>query len=749
MTKRKLLYKKAAMTATGVILVAASAFAGNNEYTKTMNGTIADVTLTVNDTIISDKLSGNGIDTLRFTRSDSFYSVKLRSAGGNDLPGGIISDGYTLKIQNPNVLGTGPVLLTNNYSCLYGDSYSSLARIDVPNRVVFDTVNSWAAGENTKPLILHNIGVTDKNSAKAVTLGREGTSTANVTLALDGADNDPIGYFNLRGKLALALDGGTIRAAATGGTRALFQPVNAQATPAITILNAPLTVDVAEGGDVWFGVSPTTYSKAHSFENVVEEYTPDNYSFESGNTGWTFGAAQGGNTSYVTSNGSAFDDCGSTTNGTKYAMVRNGSTLSRTITLPTAGLWRVVLEQGCRSGAYSKNIETTIKIGDTTMMTIPKLTSDSELHGFQEFRSEAVQLSAGDYTFAITLSYTGANGSLNFDAIRFERCESTTPNFSLAKTGAGSLTLTGSDFPSVTSNLEVEVDGGTLVVSDVALMGNSFAVENGGDLKFSGVTAANANVTVASGGTVTFGKVATELVANGSFETPVVSTYGFQWFSACQWIFKPDSTQEERQNSAGIQHNGSAVTQSADQTPYGNQSLYLRTGSTAEQSISIPVTGRYLLSFWQAPRNYASSHELDLKVLVDGTEVVVNAGKAGRYEPYRTERVLTLTQGSHALKFECASGGGEGSMVFIDDVSLVAVASSEANDFSTATLSLASGSTVRLNRSGQSKVHVGTVLVDGVKVRGGKSALQKVGVTVEGEGRIQCGAPFGLTVRIY
>ena len=129
------------MTATGVILVAASAFAGYNEYTTTTNGTIADVTLTVNDTIISDKLSGNGIDTLRFTRSDSFYSVKLRSAGGNDLPGGIISDGYTLKIQNPNVLGTGPVLLTNNYSCLYGDSYSSLARIDVPNRVVFDTVN--------------------------------------------------------------------------------------------------------------------------------------------------------------------------------------------------------------------------------------------------------------------------------------------------------------------------------------------------------------------------------------------------------------------------------------------------------------------------------------------------------------------------------------------------------------------------------------------------------------------------------
>ena len=739
--------KTAAVATAGVVLVVISAFAGYNEYTKTVSGTVADVTLTVNDTVISDKLSGNGIDTLRFTRGNGFYSVKLRSSGGNDLSGGIIADGYLLKIQNPNVLGTGPVQLTNQWSGLYVDWQDTGSSVDVYNRVVFDTVNSYAAGQDAYKLILHNVGVTGNNTAKAVTLGREGTGTANVTLALDGAENDPIGYFNLRGNLALTLDGGTIRAAATGGTRALFQPVNAQATPAITVLNAPLTVDVAEGGDVWFGVSPTTYSKTHAVMNVVEEYKPSNWSFEDSNTGWTFGSAQGGNTSYVSSNGSAFDDCGSTTNGTKYAMVRNGSTLSRTITLPTAGLWSVVLEQGCRSGAYSKNIETTIKIGDTTMMTIPKLTSDSELHGFQEFRSETVQLSAGDYTFAITLSYTGANGSLNFDAIRFERCESTTPNFSLAKTGAGSLMLTGSDFPSVTSNLEIEVGDGTLVVSDAALTGNSFAVGNGGDLMFSGVTAANANVTVASGGTVTFGKVATELVTNGSFETPTVNGYPFHWASTCFWSLLPSDSSVPR---PGIQSNGSAVTQSvADQTPYGNQSLFLRTGSTAEQSISVPATGRYLLSFWQAPRNYASSNELDLKVFVDGTEVIVNAGKAGRYEPYRTERTLTLTQGSHALKFECASGGSEGSMVFIDDVSLVAVAGSEANDFSTATLSLASGSTIKLNRSGQSKIHIGTVLVDGINVRGGKGALRKAGVTVEGEGRIQCGAPFGITVRLY
>ena len=727
---------KTAAMAAGAVLVVASAFAGYNEYTKTVNGTVADVTLTANDTIISDKLSGNGIDTLRFTRGNNMYSVKLRSTGGNDLSGGIIADGYLLKIQDPNVLGTGPVQLVNQWSGIYGDVWSSLPEIDVHNRVVFDTIDSYAAGEDTKNLILHNIGVTDKNSAKAVTLGREGTGVAKVTLALDGSDNDPIGYFNLRGNLALTLDGGTIRAASTGGTRALFQPVNAQATPAITVLNAPLTVDVAEGGDVSLGVSPTTYSKTHTIENVVEEYKPDNYSFESGNTGWTF--SNGG--SY--SNGSAFDANGTwgTTNGTKYAMVRQSATLSRNIDLPSAGSWRVVFEQGCRDGSYSQGMTTTVTIDGATVMTIPALSS-GQSHGFQEFRSEPVQLAQGSHAFQIALSSAGQYNSMNFDVIRFERCESTTPNFSLAKTGAGSLTLTGSDFPSTTSDLTLAANGGTLTVADASLNGNSIAVGSGGELVLSGVAATNTQVSVASGGKVAFGAAVENLVVNGGFETPTISDYGFQWASACSWNLEP--TAEPR---PGLQHNGGTLTPTYDQTPYGDQSLYLRTGTTASQSISVPVAGNYVLSFWQAPRNYASSNELGLTVTIDDNEVVVNAGKDARYEPYRTSQVVSLEAGSHTLKFACASGGKSGSMVFVDDVSLKAV--QPANDFSKSTLALSSGSTVRLNGVGNGKVVVGTVTVDGVEVRGGADALRSKGVSVEGAGSIKCGGPLGLVVLI-
>ena len=40
------------------------------------------------------------------------------------------------------------------------------------------------------------------------------------------------------------------------------------------------------------------------------------------------------------------------------------------------------------------------------------------------------------------------------------------------------------------------------------------------------------------------------------------------------------------------------------------------------------------------------------------------------------------------------------------------------------------------------------VTVDGVEVRGGANALRAAGVVVEGDGRVQCGDPLGLTVII-
>lgn len=711
-------------------------FAGYNEYTKPLpvSDGVADVALTVNDTIITDKLSGDGIDALRFTRAGDIFSVKLRSAGGNTLPGGIIADGFLLKIQNPNVLGSGPVLLKNQWSGLYGDVWSELPAIDVANRVVFDTASSYAAGEDAKNLVLHNVGVTEANASKVVTLGREGTGKATVTLALDGDRNDAVGYFNLRGNLALTLDGGTLRAAATGGERNLFQKANDQATPSLAIENSPLTIDVAEGGTVGFGVSPT-YAKTKKSLQFAEEYKPDNWSFEEGNTGWTF--SNGG----TYTRGAAFDANGTwgPKDGDKYAMVRNGAALTREIEIPADGMWCVVFDMGCRDGGYSLNIDTTVAIDAVSVLTIAKLTDASQAHGFETVRSEPHQLTAGKHDFKIELSSTGGYGSLNFDAIRFERYEESVPGHSIVKTGTGTLSLKDGDLPSDGANVSVMVGGGTVFVTDAALKGNSFSVGGGAALSFSGVTAVGTEVSVASGGTVVLGALGENIVNNGGFEKPEVADYGFKWAGECDWTLEPAA--EPR---PAIQHNGGTLTKSADQTPYGSQSLFLRTGTSASQTVYAQASGDYVLSFWQAPRNYASSNELALKVVIDGVEVIENEGQSVRYEPYRTSKAIQLAQGAHTVKIECLAGGEAGSGIFVDDVSLAAVM--PLNDFSKASLSLKPGATLRVDGAVNKKTAIGTVVVDGVAVRGGADALRAAGVIVEGSGRIQCGKPFGLSL---
>lgn len=729
------------LVALCLAMAAVPAFAGYNEYVTPVPVTdgIADVTLTVNDTIITNKLSGDGIDALRFTRGNGMSSVKLRSTGGNTLPGGIIADGFLLKIQNPNVLGAGPVLLKNQWSGLYGDYWSALAAIDVANRVVFDTVSSYAAGEDAKNLVLRNIGVTDANANKVVSLGRDGTGKeATVTLALDGDQNDAVGYFNLRGNLALTIDGGTLRAAA-GDSRDLFQKANDQATPNITVCNSPLTVDVAEGGCARFGVSPT-FAKTKTTLQFAEEYKPANWSFEENATGWTFGAAQGGSSSWVAGNGSAFDDCGATTNGSKYAMVRNGSTLSRTISLPAAGYWRVVLEQGCRSGNYSLNILTTVKIGDSTVLSIPKLTDASQAHGFKEFLGTPIQLPAGDYTFEITLSYTGQNGSLNFDAIRFERYEEVYPDFAIAKAGAGTFVL--NDFNQ--DALPIDVQAGTLACENTVLPNAAISVASGAELNAAGLVAAGTTIDVAAGGKFSIrADDDSNLIANGSFETPYTADNAFYWSNDCEWTLYPwDSSG----NRPVIQRNGGTYCPSGANsypTPYGDQFLLLRVGEAAYQQVSLSVGGTYVLSFAQSHRKGYQSP--GFTVTIDDNAVLTVSGEDAQHDFEQIAVPVNLTAGTHTIRFTALDGNNAGqySRLSVDDVSLVSTTMPPC-DLSSTTLKLKSGSIVRLNNA--EKIHVGTVLVDGVAVRGGAEALRAAGVTVEGKGRIQCGNPLGMTI---
>ena len=708
------------------------ASAGYNEYTSTVTDGIKDVTLTVNDTVITDKLSEEGVDTLRFTRSSSFYAVKLRSTGGNNLPGGVMADGYMIKIQNANVFGTGPLQLLNQWSSLYVDYMPNSGDVvDVPNRVEFDTISSFAAAVPPYGLALHNIGVTANNADKVITLGRENTGAANLTLALDGDQNDAISKFNLRGNLSLTVDGGTLRAAA-GAARDLFVKADANATPNISILNEPLTIDAAAGSPVRFGVAPS-FSGVKTIDVFREEIKPTNWSFET-TSGWTFVSGAGGAGGYYQNN-SAFDSNNlyPTTNGTHYAMMRRGGSVYQNIPFAKGGKYRVIFERGCRGGNYSKGISLTVSIDDTPLTVFPALSAPT---GFTQLETDFVNLTAAEHKLSFALSETATDnyGSLNIDAVRLERYETVTPGFEIAKTGAGTFVL--NDFN--VNDLAVNVQAGTLACENTILPNAAVTVANGAELNAAGLTAAGTTIDVSAGGRVSFRALEdVNLVANGSFETPETSDYSFYWASACGWNLEP--TADPR---PGIQRNGGTYTKTADKTPYGNQTLYLRTATSASQTVNVPKDGTYELSYWACTRTGYPS--LALTVTIDGT--AQQSGLTfGADEYVRTTKKVLLTKGNHTLKFEAAAGGHQYALMFIDNVSL-ADATVQPSDLSETTLQLKSGSIVRLDNT--EKVVVGSATVDGVEVNGGAATLRRAGVIVEGEGRIQCGPPRGLILLV-
>ena len=707
------------------------ASAGYNEYTSTVTDGIKDVTLTANETIITDKLSGEGVDTLRFTRSSNFYTVKLRSTDGNDLPGGIIANGYNLMIQDPNVLGTGPVLLTNDWSSLQVD----WGACDVLNRVIFGSTLSSAYGQSSYLLTLHNIGVGVKNSPKSVLLGRDGWSSS-VCLALDGAENDPVGFFKLKDRLTLTLDGGTLRAAADVAVRDLFQRAEATETPPVVkIANKPLTVETTDGSAVRLGIV-LTFAQSHTNEVFQEEYKTDDWSFENGIGEWKF-IQSTLNTSFQTANGQPYDTrdgiAWTTTNGSKYVMLRLGAQVYRDFNVPTTGKWKVVFERGCRpDSSYSMNMATTVYVDDTAVCTFPALTKAEEKHPFKEFSTDLIDLSKGLHKIAIGIDGSGnLYSSLNFDAIRLQRYEVEVPPHAIAKTGEGVFVLNDVN----KGDLTVTAEAGMLACENVILPNAAISVANGAEFDAAGLSAAGATIDVAAGGKISFRSV--DLIVNGNFETPVTSNYGWYWPSQCKWTLTP-----QVEPRPGIQRNGGTYTPTYNQTPYGKQMLFLRSDNSASQTVSVPADGTYELSYWACARKgYAS---LALTVTIDGTAVV--AGQTlGADEYVRTTKKVALTKGDHTLKFEAAAGGHQYALMFIDNVSL-ADATVQPSDLSETTLQLKSGSIVRLDNT--EKVVVGSATVDGVEVNGGAATLRRAGVIVEGEGRIQCGPPRGLILLV-
>lgn len=570
------------------------------------------------------------------------------------------------------------------------------------------------------------------NFRNVLGLGRVGERASTMTFT---PTNDVrLGGVNLSGALDLTL-GGTIKVNERVGDR-IFRTEKQKSGSSVQVAATGLAVDVPAGVATDFGM-PLTMRKTNI---VLESTTVDD--FEVDKSGWTLaknGSADGDPAR--SDNGGSFikDSKYYTTSGSYFIYLRRKNYMQKSITVPSAGRWRVAFLAGCRPGYDSYNLTMTVKLGDNSY-TIPAREAN---HGFREFVTPTYELTAGAKTVRITLGDGVQWSGMGIDCVRLERIGDADVPFE--KTGAGELAVSG--FAAADA---VTVSAGTLALADAALTNARVSVADGATLALGRVSLDGAQVTVPSGATLALRPTGANLVKNGGFEEPG-GTSATDWrFSCTSWSFARLGSRSPAGDGGG-QNNGSAVsTKAAYQTPYGCTTAYIRSQYKMSQSVSVPADGDYVLSFVHSQRDYSQDpgYKNRISVKIDNAEVVNIPARTALIPFTRvTTAPIALTAGTHTLTFQNLGsvGNPDGAMVFIDDVSLVqkAIDVTFAND---ARIDLVTGSVVRLENTEKLELDMGLIYVNGEPFNGSRSTLKAKGVVVEGDGKIQVGPKLGLSI---
>ena len=501
--------------------------------------------------------------------------------------------------------------------------------------------------------------------------------------------------------------------------------------PAGTIAAEAIAVEVGEGESDILG----NVLEFLPVFTVHETYRPTNCDFENGSLSpWTVGPMEGvekpETTSGVKSNGSAFDtkgdDVWTTPDTSHYLMLRRGCRASTNIDIPTDGKWRIRYLCGCRPGEnLSLDITVNMKVDDAIVHVMEPLTAVADLFPFTEFVTAPFALDAGEHVFAIENHGNRYNGSLNYDLIRFERVTESHGTFT--KTGAGTLAPAAQQ---PFTNVLVNVSAGELTLSGMMFANAAVNVANGGAVSLSQPNFSGPVVfDIAAGGTLALSDLGTNLVANGSFESPQIATYSGTtptgW--TCEYVEYTDNSRQ----GYGLQKNGCALSSDGPETPYGEQTLYLRELNRASQCISVPAAGLYRISYIQGCRtgNSYVSHTIPVSVKVNGN-VVLSVPAASAYHDFERHTVdVALAADTHVIAIETGDDTTtvRGAMVFIDDVSVRRI---EPLDFSNAEVRMATGSTLSLDLA--LPTIIPTFRVDGTVVKGRGSAIAAAGVTLLG-----------------
>ena len=672
-------------------------------------------------------------------------SVLYLYNANNNFAGGIFQTMSQMRICTSGAAGPGAVTMLGNSTVFNHDEPIA------PDVKFIQDGNNNLLGSIGPMLTIKSVGATANNAARVFTIGR-GANACAITLALTDPESEGIGQYVLKGNAStLSFDGGVVKASPK--TKDLFFTTAGGATPVARVTNSGVTFDTA-GADTELGLK-LAFDGPKAIANVVQTVEPQNWSFETGSFSpyWSLNAGEANESSTVQNNTSAFmnDSAGThvetfcTTNGSRFAVLRRYASITQTVSLPTAGLWRVSYERGCRphTGYPAQALSLTVSLGGDENATVSPAQPSVAVYPFRRETTDLFELEAGSHVLKFTSGpHNSANYAVLLDAIRLERCEVVpVPMGPLVKTGVGSLAVTNL----VTDGL-VAVSNGTLTVRQATLDGTPVEVASGGTLELYATKLTNAVVNVASGGTLRLrdgdGK---NFVANGSFEDNNLAAAEFLAYASNSrprgWTMSYDVSSD----IPGIQANGSGMSTRGPETEYGRTTAYLRQQARLQQTVTVPADGTYELSFMHACRNGYNSYTIPLTCLIDDVAVASNGTRTANYGFERSTTRVNLTAGEHTLEFSTGRSSVQYAALFIDDVRLMPVEGTNTLDGNA--LAFASGATLDLQNA--ELVYIGGgVTVDGRVVKGSENSLRRAGVIVTGPGSIQIGPPQGTTIII-
>ena len=691
---------------------ALSCFADGNFVVSTNDATVTVKAVVNTIPTLTLPFFGGGVSRVVFDTSTASFRYNPTEAstydGGSEIPKG------QLVADRGDAFGRGPITIgTTGLAALMARDRD----VTIPNKVVFNRSDAYAVGfGDTRGgcLTLKSIG-TGGSTYRTVRLGREGAgSVGRVTLSLTDGESEAVRQFGLQGALRLRLDGGTVKAA-PDADNPFFRIVTQGDVADITVTAAGVTFDAPDGASIDLG-QPLKLESA-TITNLLGSSTVNNASFEDGLAGgWKYETLHGGESdSAVKSVPCAWDGNGAypPPNGSKYAMIRQGVSLSTTVEVPEDGAWRVVFWRGGRP-SYSLDVGLSVALGGVTN-EFPK----SSVCDFVECRTAPVNLSKGTHTLAFVTSNAGSGHSLNIDNVSLERVKLETVGGRLTKTGAGTLVLDEHGF---TGGI-VSVKEGTVGLRGAALESNTAVVE------------------VESGATLSLSAFGKTIVANGGFEVDGQKDYSAQ-AKPRDWSLRSGVS-----DGWGLQMNGGTLTANGPLTPQGSVTLFMREGVTVFQKVTALVSGTHRLSFLAADRKFGASFKMPIQVTVDGAEALV-VGVRDSYSDFTRYSVdLELEAGEHEIAFSTGLVNQSvtlGNIVFIDDVSLRQIRSTDIAV--ECAVNLKTGATLALDVPG--RISAKDMSVDGVRFNGGRAALVRAGVSVTGTGRLCAGDPTGLVIVI-